>query len=156
MRFLYGQTVNYLKTEKLQFQSCANLLCLSSLKGWVRGSALSTSRYLVPTPQMSYIHPFVVWVWRLEMALSPTGRISRTPLQNTFCEILCHLSGPCHSSSSCWTSSKSSSLGLHSILGKPLASPAPWLPPPCSLDGSLLIFFHVSLLTQLSLQDFLG
>ena len=53
--FLYGQTVNYFKTEILRFQSHANLLCLSSLKGWVQVSAFSTSRYLVASPQMRYI-----------------------------------------------------------------------------------------------------
>ena len=44
------QTVNSLKTEILRFQSRVNLLCLSSLKGWVRVSAFSAScfSYLVP------------------------------------------------------------------------------------------------------------
>ena len=60
MRFLYGQTVNYLKTEILRFQSHANLLRLSSLKGWVCGSAFFASRYLVPTSQMGYIPPLGV------------------------------------------------------------------------------------------------
>ena len=46
--------VNYLKTEILRFQSCANLLRLYSLKNWVRGSAFSPSGYLVPTPQLRY------------------------------------------------------------------------------------------------------
>ena len=54
-RFVYGQKVNYLKTEILEFQFHANLLCLSSLKGWVRVSACSASRYLVPSPQMRYV-----------------------------------------------------------------------------------------------------
>ena len=45
-------TVNYLKTEILQFQYHANLLSLSSLKGWVRDSAFSVYRFLIPTPQM--------------------------------------------------------------------------------------------------------
>ena len=39
----------------LRFQSCANLLCLYGLKGWVRVSACSASRYLVPILQMRYI-----------------------------------------------------------------------------------------------------
>ena len=60
MMFLYSQTVNYLKTEILQFQSCTNLLRLSRLKGWVRGSAFSASGYLVPTLQMFYIRPLGV------------------------------------------------------------------------------------------------
>ena len=55
MMFLYGQTINYLKTEILLFQYLTNLLRLSSLKGWVRGSAFSASGYPEPTPQMHYI-----------------------------------------------------------------------------------------------------
>ena len=44
--------VNYLKTEILQFQSHANPLRLSSLRGRVRDSAFSAYRFLIPTPQI--------------------------------------------------------------------------------------------------------
>ena len=59
-RFLYGQTVNYLKTEILRSQSCANLLRLSSLKGWIQDSALSPPGFLVLTSQIRYIAPLVL------------------------------------------------------------------------------------------------
>ena len=47
-------TVNYLKMEILSFQSRINPLRLSSLKGWVRGSAFSADGFLIPTPQIHY------------------------------------------------------------------------------------------------------
>ena len=47
-------TVNYLKMEILRFQSHANLLHQSSLKDWVRDSAFSVYRFLIPTPQIHY------------------------------------------------------------------------------------------------------
>ena len=54
MRFLYDMMVNYFKIEILSFQSCTNLLRLSSLKGWVRSSAFSADGFLIPTPQLRY------------------------------------------------------------------------------------------------------
>ena len=47
-----GFRFNYLKMKILTFQSCTNSLHLSSLKGWVRGSAFSSHGYLVPNPLM--------------------------------------------------------------------------------------------------------
>ena len=39
----------------LQFQSHTNPLSLSSLKGWVRDSAFSAHRFLIPTSKIRYI-----------------------------------------------------------------------------------------------------
>ena len=55
-RFLYDMTVNYLKMQILSIQSRTNPLCLSSLKGWVRGSAFSADGFLIPTPQIRYMY----------------------------------------------------------------------------------------------------
>ena len=48
------------------------------------------------------------WVQEIEKDLYPTGLISRHPPGNTFCEILCNLTGICHLSFSCRTSFQSS------------------------------------------------
>ena len=60
-RFLYDTSVNYLKTEILQFQSHANPLGPSSLRGWVRDLVFSAYWFFIPTPQIRYIHIYICW-----------------------------------------------------------------------------------------------
>ena len=50
-----GFRFNYLQMKILSFQSRTNPLRLSSLKGWVQGSAFSADGYLIPNPLMCYI-----------------------------------------------------------------------------------------------------